>query len=79
MFETVYDFATTVPVHNSVLRATIMLAEILGLGVALWWAWEQVPSLISSVRARLSRRQKPAYGAGKLDRVPLADLSTEAN
>ena len=75
MFETVYDFITTVPVASPVLRAFIMLAEIIILAVFLYWAWERVPSMVSRLSRMLSGFRARASGADALERGHLADLS----
>jgi len=79
MFETVYDFLTTVPVSSPVLRAFIMLGEIFVLAAVLYWVWEQVPSLFGRVRGFLSRPRTTVYGAGELDKAHFADLTSESN
>jgi len=79
MFESVYHFMTTVPVENSVLRGVIMLAEILALGVVLYWVWERVPWVVRRAGALLSRRRATAPEAKELEKVPFADMTAEHN
>lgn len=49
MLESVFNFVFTVPVANSALRAIIMVAEILFMGVVLYWCWELLPRLVRGI------------------------------
>ena len=40
MASTVFNFLMTVPIENTVLRAVIMVAEMLLVGIALYYLWE---------------------------------------
>ena len=40
MASTVFNFLLTVPIENTVLRAVIMVAEMLLVGIALYYLWE---------------------------------------
>jgi hypothetical protein len=81
MFDTVYEFMTTVPVASPVLRSFIMLAEIFTLAVLLYWVWERIPSLVSriygSVHGLINRRRTVVDGIGEIDKAHFVDLPTE--
>ena len=78
MFESIYTFMTEVPVSNPALRSVITVAEILALGVCLYWFWEQVPPLFNRIRGFVTRPRAIAYEAGELDKAHFADISTES-
>jgi hypothetical protein len=81
MFDTVYEFMTTVPVASPVLRSFIMLVEILALSVLLYWVWEHIPSLVSriygSIHGLLNRRRTVVDGVGEIDKAHFVDLPAE--
>lgn len=77
MFDTVYEFLTTVPVTSPALRSAIMLVEILALGVFLYWVWEYIPSLVGRFYGWLSRPRMTVHDAGELDKAHFADLLPE--
>ncbi|MFH1486330.1 MAG: hypothetical protein ABIH46_09685 [Chloroflexota bacterium] len=56
MLETIFQFVFTVPVANPVLRALIIVVEVLVMGTALCWWWGMVPRLVRAI-----------VGAGKAD------------
>ncbi|MFH1486329.1 MAG: hypothetical protein ABIH46_09680 [Chloroflexota bacterium] len=64
MLDSVFQFVLTVPVENPLLRALIMVAETLGMGIALYWWWEMVPRLASAI----ARVAKAAIGSGMAHR-----------
>ena len=77
MFETIYDFLTTVPVASPVLRAFIMLAEIFALGVILYWLWERVPSTVNHIGRMLGSLRTRVSGVEAPDNAQLADLESQ--
>lgn len=78
MFDTVYEFMTTVPIASPVLRSLVMLVEILALSVVLYFVWEYIPSLVSriygSIHRLLNRRRTVVDGIGEIDKAHFADL-----
>ena len=76
MSESVYTFMTGVPVSSPALRSIITVAEILALGVCLYWFWEQVPPLFMRIRGLIIRPLATTYVPGELDKANFADIST---
>jgi len=61
MASTVFNFLLTVPIDNSVLRAVIMVAEMLVAGIALYYLWELALRLsVKRSSAHSARRQTAA-------------------
>ena len=65
MASTVFDFLMTVPLENGVLRAVIMVAEILSAGFLLFFLWELVLHLPGKIGAARRRRETAMAGMAR--------------
>ncbi len=74
MFESIYTFMTEVPVASPVLKSVITVAEILVLGVCLYWIFENIPVLFNSIRRLLAGKRTTAYEAAELEKAHLTDI-----
>ena len=80
MLDITYNFLTTVPVANPILKSLIMLAEILAVGFALYWMWElvpKIPGLISKVSNRFSAAGREKAPAGAPESEQFAGLRSD--
>ena len=65
MLHSIWNFIITVPVENSILQAVIMVAEIMVVGIILYFVWELVLRLSSNLGSiSVIRRKAGVRGDG---------------
>ena len=65
MSSTILNFLITIPVENTLLRAAVMVAEMLAIGGALYCLWELILRLPRNLGSFRNAHLKPGK-AGKI-------------